>query len=59
MKLNLWIVAMVVPSLIGLGCGDDDDDKVEIKMDPTPWLYGGPDNKDWQEPRPLPSESCR
>jgi hypothetical protein len=31
----------------------------DIKMDPAPWLYGGPQNKDWQEPRPYPSESCK
>jgi hypothetical protein len=31
----------------------------DIKMDPVPWLYGGPNNKDWQEPRPLPAESCK
>jgi hypothetical protein len=48
-----WLELFVVAS------NGDGDDKVEIKMDPTPWLYGGPDNKDWQEPRPLPSESCR
>jgi hypothetical protein len=48
-----WLELFVVAS------SGDGDDKVEIKMDPTPWLYGGPDNKDWQEPRPLPSESCR
>lgn len=31
----------------------------EIKMDPAPWIYGGEQNKNWQEPRPLPSEDCR
>jgi len=31
----------------------------KIKMDPAPWIYGGPDNKNWQEPRPYPSEGCR
>jgi hypothetical protein len=28
-------------------------------MDPAPWIYGGEQNKNWQEPRPLPSEDCR
>ncbi|MGE3269863.1 MAG: hypothetical protein AB7P40_14015, partial [Chloroflexota bacterium] len=30
-----------------------------IKMDPAPWIYGGDDNKNWQDPRPVPSEGCR
>ncbi len=30
-----------------------------MKMDPAPWIYGGEQNKDWQEPRPVPAESCR
>ncbi|MCC7372669.1 MAG: hypothetical protein IT306_29925 [Chloroflexi bacterium] len=30
-----------------------------VKMDPAPWIYGGDDNKDWQETRVRPSESCR
>ena len=30
-----------------------------FKMDPAPWIYGGEDNKDWQEARPRPSEICR
>lgn len=30
-----------------------------VKMDPAPWIYGGDNNKDWQEPRVRPSESCR
>jgi hypothetical protein len=35
------------------------DDVDDIKMDPVTWIYGGPQNKNWQEPRPLPSESCQ
>jgi hypothetical protein len=31
----------------------------DIKMDPAPWIYGGDNNKNWQEPRQLPSESCQ
>jgi hypothetical protein len=31
----------------------------DIKMDSTFWTYGGDNNKNWQEPRPLPTESCR
>jgi hypothetical protein len=34
-----------------------DDDT--IKMDPAPWFYGGDKNKDWQDPRPLPTASCQ
>jgi hypothetical protein len=30
-----------------------------MKMDPAPWIYGGENNKNWQEARPRPSESCR
>ena len=38
--------------------GDKDGNEQIIKMDPAPWMYGGPDNKNWQEPRPLPSDDC-
>jgi hypothetical protein len=38
---------------------DKDGNEQTIKMDPTPWIYGGPNNKDWQEPRPLPSDDCK
>lgn len=31
----------------------------EIKMDATPWVYGGENNKSWQDPVQLPAESCR
>jgi hypothetical protein len=31
----------------------------DIKMDPAPWFYGGENNKNWQEPRPYPTESCK
>jgi hypothetical protein len=31
----------------------------DIKMDPAPWIYGGDNNKNWQEPQPLPTESCK
>jgi hypothetical protein len=31
----------------------------DIKMDPAPWIYGGENNRNWQDPRQLPSESCR
>jgi len=41
---------------------NDEDDKdgngQTIKMDPAPWLYGGPNNKNWQDPRPRPSADC-
>ena len=31
----------------------------DMKMDPTTWIYGGENNKDWQEARPLPAASCQ
>lgn len=31
----------------------------DIKMAPEPWIYGGDNNKDWQAPRQLPTESCK
>jgi hypothetical protein len=31
----------------------------DIKMEPAPWIYGGDDNKNWQDPRPMPAESCK
>jgi hypothetical protein len=30
-----------------------------MKMDASPWIYGGENNKDWTEARTRPSESCR
>jgi len=30
----------------------------DIKMEPAPWIYGGDDNKNWQDPRPMPAQSC-
>ena len=30
-----------------------------IEVEPTAWVYGGPNNKNWQESRPLPSSDCR
>jgi hypothetical protein len=37
----------------------NDEVQENIKIDPTPWIYGGPDNKDWKEARPLPSDDCK
>ena len=31
----------------------------EIKNLPDPWIYGGDDNKDWQAPRVVPTDSCQ
>jgi hypothetical protein len=30
-----------------------------IKMDPVPWMYGGPNNQDWQGPRIQLASSCQ
>jgi hypothetical protein len=30
-----------------------------IKMDPTPWIYGGQNNQDWTQPAVRPSSSCQ
>ena len=30
-----------------------------IKMEPASWIYGGENNKDWQEPRYRPAASCQ
>src|SRR4029078_4702755 len=31
----------------------------DMKMDPAAWIYGGENNKDWQDARPLPASSCQ
>lgn len=46
-----WLELFVVVS-------DKDGEERTIKMDPAPWMYGGPNHKNWQDPRQRPSDDC-
>ena len=46
-----WLELFVVVS-------DQDGEERTIKMDPAPWMDGGPNNKNGQETRPRPADSC-